>query len=112
MKQRRHTGLAARFAVLFQQEKARQSGTAESGDLSEVRRLKGQLETSEEQRKDVERQLSEAGAALAQLQGEGQNQEETMGQKYNNMVPIIEKRLSWFSFDPTLSVCFVCAEIL
>uniref|UniRef100_H3CD08 Shootin 2 n=1 Tax=Tetraodon nigroviridis TaxID=99883 RepID=H3CD08_TETNG len=53
------------------QEKPRQSGTEESGVLSEVQRLKDQLEMSEEQRKDLERQLSEASLAAAQLQGEG-----------------------------------------
>lgn len=53
------------------QGKLCQSGTEESGVLAEVQRLKDQLETSEEQREGLERQLSEASVAVARLQGEG-----------------------------------------
>lgn len=39
--------------------------------MSEVQSLKDQLETCEEQRKDLERQLAQANMAVTQLQGEG-----------------------------------------
>lgn len=67
VKQRYH----ADFAPPGQQGKPRQSGAEASGVLSEVQRLKEQLERSEGQRREAERQLGEASAAVAQLQRVG-----------------------------------------
>lgn len=55
----------------FFQVRQSQSALKESGVRSELQNLREQLEKSEEERKAIEAQLSEANGSVTQLQEEG-----------------------------------------